>query len=141
VAPEVVVGHLLGLLARMDTEYERDPARKIQILTTLSERKDPRAAAGAARFTLDANETVRFAAVAAVLAQDDAATFEAALVECLCQEESVRVRNRVLESLAISANSVGARREAVAARLTPAYSLDKSGVVTAAAGGTPRKKA
>lgn len=125
----VVIGSLLGLLGAMDTEYERDPARKIQILTTLSERKDERIAVQAARFVVDANETVRFAAVAAVLAQDDAGAFIEALVQCLCQEESVRVRNRVLEALAGLSANVSAHEQAVKARLTPGYLLDKSNIV------------
>ena len=36
---DVVVEKLLALLADMDTEYERDPQRKIQMLATLEERR------------------------------------------------------------------------------------------------------
>ena len=39
---DLVVGYLLELLGGMDTEYQRDPERKNQILSTLAERKDPR---------------------------------------------------------------------------------------------------
>ncbi|HKU39431.1 MAG TPA: hypothetical protein VJR89_14835, partial [Polyangiales bacterium] len=54
IAPnELVVGHLLDLLSGMDIEYQRDPERKNQILTTLAERKDPRIEAAVARFLGD----------------------------------------------------------------------------------------
>lgn len=132
-ASEVVIGHLLGLLVTMDTEYERDPERKIQVLTTLTERRDPRIAEAAARFLRDANETARFSAVGAVLSQDAATQHATALVDCLCAEESVRVRNRILEALAAAAISVIPQEQVVTQRLTAAYALDKAGV--------PRKKA
>ncbi len=126
---DIVVAHLIELLSSMDTEYERDPECKIQVLTTLSERQDARVAAAAARFLSDTNETARFAAVAALLAQEGAvAAHSAALIDCLCNEESVRVRNRILEALATAAISVTAREEAVKARLTAAYTLSKSGI-------------
>jgi hypothetical protein len=128
VAPGEVVACLLELLSGMDTEYERDPERKIQVLTTLAERKDARVAGAVARFVLDANETVRFAAVAAVLAQDDAQVFVGALLHGLLQEDSVRVRNRVLEALATFGASVTPHEDALRGRLTPGYTLDK-GVV------------
>src|SRR5687768_6639669 len=69
---EAVVEKLLELLAGMDTEYERDPQRKIQMLAALEERVDPRIASVAVRFLQDANETVRFHAAGAVLAQTEA---------------------------------------------------------------------
>jgi hypothetical protein len=132
-APDAVTGHLLDLLSSMDTEYERDPERKIQLLTTLAERTDPRVAAVAARFVVDANETARFAAVGVLHAQGAVVEHASALIDCLCAEESVRVRNRIFEALGAVERSVTPREDAVKARLTAAYSLDKSGV--------PRKRA
>lgn len=130
---EAVIGRLLELLSGMDTDYERDPERKIQVLTTLSERQDPRIAGAVARFLADANETVRFAAVGALLSHGAAADHADALVQCLCAEESVRVRNRILEALAAAAISVSPREAAVTPRLTAGFALDKAGV--------PRKRA
>jgi HEAT repeats len=129
VPEEVVIGRLIELLDRMDIEYERDPDRKIQVLTNLGERRDARIAPAAARFMLDANETARFTAVGTVLAQQDAPAFVAALVQCLCQEDSVRVRNRVLEALSGLGAGVAPHQDAVKTRLTPGYSLDGAGVV------------
>lgn len=133
IAPEAVVGHLLDLLAKMDTEYARDPESKIQILTTLAERTDPRAAEAAVRFLGDANESARFAAVGAIIGQDAVAAHRAALVNALCTEDSVRVRNRVLDALATGGHSVEPEQERVKPRLTQGYTLD--------AGFVPRKRA
>jgi hypothetical protein len=126
---ESVTAQLIDVLSAMDTDYERDPERKIQLLTSLSERTEPRIGALAARFLTDANETARFAAVGALLSQNATAEHATALIDCLCSEESVRVRNRILEALSAAAISVTPREDAVKPRLTPAFTLDKSGTV------------
>jgi HEAT repeat protein len=132
VESEVVVGYLLDLLAKMDIEYARDPESKIQILSTLAERKDARAAEAAVRFLGDANESTRFAAVGAIIGQEAVTTHKAALIEALCTEDSVRVRNRILDALATGGHSVEPEQERVKARLTQGYALD--------AGFVPRKR-
>jgi hypothetical protein len=129
---QTVVGHLIELLAKMDTEYARDPESKIQILTTLAERKDERAAEAAVRFLNDMNESTRFAAVGTIIGQEAVATHKAALVSALCQEDSVRVRNRILDALATGGHSVEPEQERVKTRLTPGFTLD--------AGSVPRKR-
>jgi hypothetical protein len=129
IAPaDLVVGHLLALLETMDIEYQRDPERKNQILTTLAERKDPRIEAQVVRFLGDMNETVRFNTVAVLSAQDAIANQSAAIIACLCTEDSVRVRNRILEALSVAAISVSPQEEQVKPRLTQNYVLDKSGI-------------
>jgi hypothetical protein len=134
VPPEVVLAQLLELLAGMDVEYERDPERKIQILNSLSERndKDARVPGAVVRFLGDANETVRFAAVGALVGQQACVAHKDALVACLCSDDSVRVRNRILEAFGAAAISVSPEHERVRARLTAGYTLD--------AGFVPRKK-
>jgi hypothetical protein len=126
--PDLVVGHLLALLDTMDIEYQRDPERKNQILTTLAERKDPRIEAQVVRFLGDMNETVRFNTVAALSAQDAIANQSPAIITCLCAEDSVRVRNRIFEALAVASISVSPQDERVKAKLTQNYTLDKNGV-------------
>jgi len=126
---EQVVGHLVQLLSGMDIEYERDPQRKIQVLATLEERRDPRIAAAVARFLQDASEPVRFNAVGATLAQAEAAEHQSALVDCACAEESVRVRNRILDGFVAQKWRVDARRDELSKRLPAGYSLDASGAV------------
>jgi hypothetical protein len=127
-APEVVVEKLVELLSEMDTEYERDPQRKVQMLAVLEERRDPRIARCVARFLADANETVRFNAVGALLSQPEAAAHRDELLRCLCAEDSVRVRNRILEGFAASEWDVGPNTDAVRAKLAGGYTLDPRGI-------------
>ena len=127
----VVVDRLIELLEGMDTEYERDPEKKIQIISMLEERQNSRIAGVVARFLDDMNETARFQAVAAILAQpDQSREFGDALLSCLCSEESVRVRNRILEGFHAAGWRIEEDRQAaVKAKLTDAYWLDRKGLV------------
>lgn len=126
--PATVIEKLTELLAEMGVEYERSPQRKIQILAALEERRDPSIAQQASRFLRDANETTRFHAVSALLAQPEAAEHRAALVACLLAEDSVRVRNRILDVFATLGWDVGPDAAAVRSRLPAGYRLDARGV-------------
>lgn len=95
--PDQVVSELLALLDRMDTEYERDPEKKIQLIAYLEDRKDPRIVAAVKPFLDDVNETVRFHGAGAILAQDEAEQGSDAMLDALVKEESVRVRARILD--------------------------------------------
>mgnify|MGYP001595459812 CR=1 FL=1 len=129
VAPAVVTEKLTALLSAMDTEYERDPQRKVQLLAALAERTEPRIADAVVRFLLDANETVRFHAAGALLAQPEATSHRAALLGCFSVEESVRVRNRIVEAFATHGWNVPDEVIAsVRARLPAGYTLDRLGV-------------
>lgn len=132
VVPDIVVANLLDLLSGMDIEYERDPERKIQVLNSLAERKHERVADAVVRFVGDMNETARFAAVGALVGQGAVAQHKTALLNQLVVEDSVRVRNRILEALSAENLSVEPEQERVKARLTANYTLDSRFV--------PRKK-
>ena len=82
----------------------------------------------AARFLRDTNETTRFHAASTLLAQPEAAEHKAALVACLVAEDSVRVRNRILESFASLGWDVGPNGDAVRSRLPAGYRLDARGI-------------
>jgi len=125
-SPEDVLSELLHLLSRMDTEYERDPQRKIQVLAALEEQRDPRIAQAAQRFVDDVNETVRFHAVGALLAQDAALESRDVLLQALAKEESVRVRARILDGFAQHQWSVGSIAKSL--KLPPSYRLDPKGI-------------
>ena len=127
--PETVAEKLVELLSEMDTEYERDPQRKVQMLAALEDRRDPRIAACVARFLADANETVRFSAAGALLAQAEAAEHREDMLRCLCGEDSVRVRNRLAEGFAAREWDVGAQTDAVRAKLQNPYAIDARGIV------------
>ncbi|MCA9602850.1 MAG: HEAT repeat domain-containing protein [Polyangiales bacterium] len=127
-----VTDELLRLLADMDTEYERDPERKIQVLSSLEQRQRSEIAAAVLRFLGDMNETARFHAVGALLAQsglDDAA--HQALFDALLKEESVRTRARILGGLAELGDAVpNALRPEVKSKLTDGFAMDpKSGAI------------
>jgi len=126
--PEAVVERLLELLHAMDTEYERDPQKKIQVLVELEDRRDPRIAPTVARFVSDANETVRFHAASTLLGQADAAEHRAALIARVEQEESVRVRVRILEGFAQNGWAVENASAALRSKLPAGFSLDAKGV-------------
>ncbi|MCS6798492.1 MAG: adaptin domain-containing protein [Myxococcota bacterium] len=126
---EEVVTEILALLESMGTEYERNPDRKVELIAHLRDRRDPRIAPATIRFLEDANETVRFHALATVLAQDDVEAHCDTLIERLLVEDSVRVRILLLESLRDRNWALPEdRREALRARLPTGWALDAHGV-------------
>lgn len=125
--PELVIERLLELLGAMDTEYERDPQKKIQILVELEDRRDPRIAAAAARFLADANETVRFHAASTLLGQEGAAEHRAAMLQCVEQEESLRIRVRILDGFVQAGWPIENASDALRARVPASFSLDAKG--------------
>lgn len=129
ISPDGVVSELINVLDTMDVDYERDPSRKIDVLTFLQERPDPRIVGAVARFLGDANETVRFSAVGALDAQEEAEEAREELLACLIGEESVRIRNRILEAFAARGWDVGQSRAEAERKLTEGYKLDKAGNV------------
>jgi hypothetical protein len=127
---ETVIGKLLEVLERMDIEYERDPQRKIQLLATLEERRDPRIADAVVRFIEDANETVRFNAVGALYAQEaEVEAHREVLLEACCKEESVRIRNRILDGFVANGWSIADRAEELRAVLPSGFTIDKQGAL------------
>jgi hypothetical protein len=127
--PEQVVSELLAVLDRMDTEYERDPEKKIQLIAYLEDRKDPRIVTAVKPFLEDVNETVRFHGAGAILAQDEAEQGRDAMLDALVKEESVRVRARILDGFlarewAIPKERVGEVRP----KLPQGWALDPQGM-------------
>ncbi|HJL19184.1 MAG TPA: hypothetical protein RMH99_26200 [Sandaracinaceae bacterium LLY-WYZ-13_1] len=128
--PERLIEEMIGILDRMDTEYERDPQRKLQLLSSLEERRSPRIAEAVAPFFMDVNEEARFHAVGAALAQENAEEVLPPLLEALAEEESLRVMGRALDTMAEHGWSLGAAKGDI--ELPEGYTTDKKGV--------PRKK-
>jgi hypothetical protein len=117
------------ILARHEPGYERDPTKKIQLLTHLGLLKHPRSAGLAAPYLKDMDEGVRYAAIEALIRQKDEATAREPLLEVLATEESLRLRRKIAEGFADLGWQVGDRRAAVQARLPEGFSLDKAGAV------------
>jgi len=126
---EQVTTTLLEILAAMDTEYERDPQKKIDVIASLEERKDPRIVGAVARFLEDMNETVRFYTVGAILTQDEADDAVDAMTKAMLAEESVRVRMRMLDGYIDRRWTLGDAKAEASKRMPTGYSLGKQGEV------------
>ncbi len=122
--PDEVLAVLLGLLEKMDTEYERDPQRKLQVLAELEQRKGPAVVEAVLPFSEDVNETARFHAIGAVLAQENAQDGKDAVLKVYPREESQRVKVRIVEGCA--QRGWGFSHEP--ASLPDGWMLDASGV-------------
>ncbi len=125
--PDAVVGVLIELLEGMDTDYERDPQKKNQVLAILEDTVDPRITSAALRFVDDVNETARFNAVGAVLAQADAEEHRGRLLEVLVGEESMRVRARILDGFIDAGWELGEAAAEVRKQLPSGYAIDARG--------------
>lgn len=120
---------IVRLLETFDVEYARNTDPKQQLLSELEAHKVPGGRAAAERFLEDVAEPVRFVAVAATFAQEDAAAAPA-LVKALAAEESVRVKNRIGEGLAARGWAVAdADRATLRSALPSAFVVAETGVV------------
>ncbi len=126
---EELITTLLELLSKMDTEYERDPQKKVDVMASFEERNDPRIVEAVTRFLEDMNETVRFYTVGAILAQDEAAAALEKMTKAFLAEESVRVRMRMLDGYIERGWMLGDVKDEALKRLPPGYSLGKKGEV------------
>jgi hypothetical protein len=125
---EEYVNELLLWLAKWDTEYAKFIDPKIQILVALEEHKGPKVRAEIVRFLLDVNEVARFHAVGALFAQDDAAEAIGAVLDCLVDEESVRVKHRIVDAFIAREWSVPEdKREVVRKALPSGATIDAAG--------------
>ena len=90
-----------ALLERHPPGYERDPKKKLQVLTHLSEIDDPKVAELLAGYVEDADEGVRFLAAEQLLDIGEEEHAKKALVDRLCnpEEDSVRLRTKILDGL------------------------------------------
>ena len=102
-----IVPELLALLAQFDTEYMRNPEPKIQLISVLEEYPCEEVRVAVEPFLTDVNEPVRFNAVGAVFAVNDAKSTPA-FVAALAEEESLRIKNRIAGGLAERGWVVGA---------------------------------
>lgn len=123
--PDQVLAILLDLLANMDTEYERDPQRKLQILAELEGRRGQAVVAVVLPFLRDVNESARFHAVGAALAQEDLEAARQPLLDALVAEDSMRIKARILDGFARLAWSVDAAK---VGRLPEGFALDRQGI-------------
>ena len=91
---------LEGVLEDFDPEYERDPSRKIQLMTFLGEFSDERAVDALIPFLGDHDETVRYVTVESLFKQGQEQARQE-LLKLLVdeEEESLRIKNRIIEGM------------------------------------------
>jgi len=125
---------LLEVLSEFDTEYERNPDRKIQTIMALADTPGREVAEALTRFLEDVDETVRFQTVVALAKQGDDLARER-LLEAMCGDESIRVRNEVVEAFADLGWSTSGFKKKVDAVLPAGFRHDKSGRIVKLAKG------
>jgi hypothetical protein len=121
-------GELLTVLAGFDTEYERNPDRKIQTIVALAELPEPKVAEALLRFLEDVDETVRFQTVVALSKIGDELAREP-LLKVMCDDESLRVRNEVIETFAVRGWSTQGFKKKIDDLLPRGYRHEKSGKI------------
>jgi hypothetical protein len=128
-AEEAYVEELLLWLDRWDTEYAKFIDPKLQLLAALEEFKDPAILPKVLPFLEDVNGEARYFAVGSILAQEgDTAILP--LLAALEQEESLRVKNRILDGF-VSHGWVVPEDDRSKTRkaLPPEYNIDAGGLV------------
>lgn len=133
VSEEEVVETILAVLEKEGPEYTRDPDKKIVLLRSLEQKKDPRIGPGLVPFLEDMNEDVRSATLAVLANQVDESTREP-IIQALLRahaDQSERLRRAVAGTLVKTGFSVKGHTPAVTAALPPGFTVDKEGVVRA----------
>lgn len=112
---------LEAVLARHPPVYERDPSKKLDLIARLQDLQDPRIPAIVARYLDDPDEGVRYAAVEGLVRLADPATAPALCARLAhADEDSIRLRHRILAGLA----SLGWDLSAHKAEITPHLGQD-----------------
>jgi len=120
---------LRAVVDKHEPGYERDPTKKVQLLGHLGALKHADAASLLAPYLADMDETVRFAAVEALLRQKNEAAAREPLLKMFvsAEEESLRIRIRIAEGFADLGWLVGDHRDGVFAKMPEAFELDRAG--------------
>jgi len=115
------------VLARHEPGYERDPTKKIQLLTHLAGLKHVRVPPLVAPYLDDMDEGVRYACVEALLKQADEPVARAPLLAQLAKEDSLRLRIRIADGFAELGWPVADRRGDIEKMLPDAYLIEAKG--------------
>jgi hypothetical protein len=120
---------LQEVLERHEPGYERDPTKKIQLLTHLGALKHAKAAELCAPYLKDMDEGVRYAAAEAVMRQKNEAVGREPLLELFAsdEEESLRLRLKIAEGFAELGWLVQGFRPGVEKKLPDNFALDREG--------------
>lgn len=131
VAPskDVEVQVLEEVLGHHEPGYERDPTKKIQLLSHLAQLKHPKSSALAAPYLTDMDEGVRFSAVEALLRQKNEEVARDRLLDLFASdtEESLRIRIKIAEGFADLGWLVRGHRGGVEKKIPEGFTLDREG--------------
>jgi hypothetical protein len=126
-AKEGRIDLIAGVMERHEPGYERDPTKKIQLLTHLAGLKHARVPPLVAPYLDDMDEGVRYAAVDALLRQADEAAARTPLLDLCAKEESLRLRLRIADGFAELGWSVADRRADIEKVLPDAFQIEARG--------------
>lgn len=127
---EPYIDELCMWLSRWDTEYAKFIDPKIQLLVALGEHKSPKIVEAVTPFLEDVNEPARFHAVVTILTQKDESVVPA-LIETLIQEESLRIKNKILDGISAAGFTIPEDlRDEARKALPPDYGIDGDGRIT-----------
>jgi HEAT repeat protein len=126
---EQEIAALEQVLAKHEPGYERDPTKKIQLLSHLGHLKHDKAAGLVAPYLKDMDEGVRFAAAEALLHLKREDIARDPLLELFTSdaEESLRIRLRICEGFTDTGWLVHGHRGGVEKKLPDSYQLDREG--------------
>jgi len=119
-----------ALLAQHPPGYERDPAKKMQLLGHLADIDDPRVEQILARYLDDPDESVRFHVVEALLGNAEPGQPDPRVLEPLVarlghkDEDSLRLRARILTGLARLKWDVSAYKDRITPHLGSEHTLE-----------------
>jgi hypothetical protein len=127
---EELVDELITWLARWDTEYAKFMDPKLQLLDALGDIKSPKVRPAVEPFLDDFTEEARYRAVQTILAQKEPDSL-GKLLDRLLDEESVRIKNKLLDGIAALGWVVPEdRRDPVRKVLPYDYGIDGDGKIT-----------
>ena len=128
VSEDVYRAEMLSVLEEFDTEYERNPDRKLQTVMALAEIPDPSVVEALMRFLEDVDETVRYQTATALADCGDESAREP-LLRVMCEDESLRIRNMVVEAFARLGWATAGYKKKVDSILPKGFIHDKSGKI------------
>ena len=114
-------------LARHEPGYERDPTKKIQLLTHLASLKHSRVPPLVVPYLEDMDEGVRYATIETLMRQADEAAARTPLLEQFAREDSLRLRLRIADGFSEQGWSVADRRADVEKLLPDTFQIEAKG--------------
>lgn len=118
------------LLAQHPPVYERDPSKKIQLLTHVAEIEDASVSKILAKYLEDPDEGVRFFVVEQLVDIADEDTKEALVTRFINEDEdSLRLRTKILDGIAAHGWDISQWSDAIAKNIGDEHELRKGKIV------------